>query len=147
MYRNRNRLLSLLAALTLLLSFSGIALAEIAIGKWSSTVCMRGFTASDTLTKAAGQEWNNYYPKATSIRYADDGYSTERWMKSWVKARDGQRLCAECVSWACEDDSETIFEEANLYNTIYVYIQNYECYNTANMRSSGEFWASYGPDW
>ena len=148
MYRNRNRLLSLLAALTLLLSFSGIALAEIAIGEWSSTVCMNGFTASNTLTKAAGQGWNSYYPKANSVRYADDGYSEERWMISWIKSPvSGERLSDKCVSCSFEDDNATIYEKADQFNTVKVWIGNYECPGTANMRSNGEFWASYGSDW
>ena len=147
MYRNRNRLLSLLAALTLLLSFSGIALAEIAIGEWSSTVCMNGFTASAQLTKPADEDWNNYYPKAESVTYEDDGYTTQRWMISWLKTPNGTRMTNKCVSSALDDEAEDIYEEADNYDTLRVWIGNYECPGTANMKSHGEFWASSGPHW
>lgn len=148
MYGKKKKRLSLLVAMIVLLSFSGIALAGTAIGSWTSTTCMNGFTASNTLTKAAGQEWNSYYPKANSVRYADDGYSEERWMISWIKSPvSNERLSDKCVSCSFEDDNATIYEQADQFNTVKVWIGNYECPGTANMRSNGEFWASYGPDW
>lgn len=147
MYGKKKKRLSLLVAMIVLLSFSGIALAGTAIGSWTSTTCMNGFTASNALTKPANQGWNYYYPKAESVTYADDGYSTQRWMKSWLKTSGGSMMTNECVSCAFEDDSETIYKVADDYDILRVWIGNHECPGTANMRSNGEFWASYGPDW
>ena len=143
MYRNRNRLFSLLAALTLLLSFSGIALAAMVSGVWTSETCMRGFTASQALSKPTNEDWYKFYLRPYSVLYADDDYSREGVLQTWVMSRDGARMSGITTASAGRAAFIDIYPQADDYNTLKVRIQNYECYDTYNMRSSGEFWASY----
>jgi hypothetical protein len=143
MYGKKKKRLSLLVAMIVLLSFSGIALAAMVSGVWTSGTCMRAFTASQELSKPTNEDWFKFYLRPYSVLYADDNYSREGILQTWVMTRDGARMSGITIASAARAAYMDIYPQADEYNTLKVRIQNYECYDTYNMRSSGEFWASY----
>lgn len=133
----------LVAVIVLVFAFAGNALAGTDYGSWTSSTCMYGFTASDSLTKTT-TNWDHFTPKPAYVRYADDGYvSDEGWIDLYVKTSGGTRMSDTCNCWKNEDDNVAIYEKANSYNTLKVRIENFEHPGQYNMRSGGNFEANY----
>ncbi len=114
-------------------------------GSWSSSVCLRGFTAGATLSKeSTSQGWDHFYPQPHNVRYAVDNYSSSSgWINSYVVTTSGRRMSNDCTAWKHEDDNVSIYSGADSYNTLKVRIENQEYYGVHNMRSEGSFQAQY----
>lgn len=136
------RTFTLVAAIVLVFAFAGNALAGTDYGSWTSSTCMYGFTASDSLTKTT-TNWDHFTPKPAYVRYANDGYVSDAgWMNAYVRTPSGTRISGDCVCWKYEDDNVAIYENGNSYNTLRVRIENLSP-GQYNMRSGGDFQANY----
>jgi hypothetical protein len=139
------KIFTILIAVVLVFSFTGIALAAYTSGSWTSSSCMVGFTATDPLTKpSTSYGWDHFYPQPSYVRYAIDNYvSDEGWLRAYVKSPSGTRMSGDCTAWKNEDDNVAIYTSADAYNTLRVRIENLTYPNQYNMKSGGNFLADY----
>lgn len=113
------------------------------IASWSSSVCMYGFTCTESLYLDPGETWDHYACCPEYVRY--DGATQYGVCCGYVKTTSGTRMSGNCCNSATEEDDVYIYLAADQHDELRVRIENFSYPGVHNMRSKGDNCAKY--DW